>query len=208
MFNKHNFSLAEFAGKEGRYNTDCIRITPEETVATNGVSLVKVTLPKESPDKFPPVDGVKPSVKFKPFCISAAAAARIGNAIPNEKSIPALNFAALDGKRTDAGENAVFAVSDLETPQVFSPKKSTGEYPKYQTIVPDKKKADFSIVLDAAQLAKLANAAAKFKAGGGKVLRLYFTEPDSAVLLEAVNSDTGQTWTGVLMPIRMEDNQP
>lgn len=207
MLNKHNFSMAEFAGGETRYALDCIHITPEETVVTNGESLVKVTLPKAPLENFPPVDGVKPSVKFKPFSISAAVAAKIGKAIPNDKQIPALNFAAIDGKRTDAGENAIFAVSDLETPQVFSPRKSTTPYPKYQEVIPDKEKATFSIALNAEHLAKLAKAAGKFQDGrwGNNEVRLYFTEQEKPVLMEAVNSETGQTWTGVLMPMRMED---
>ena len=202
MFNKHNFSIVEFTGDKARYAPSCIHITPKETVVTDGSCLVKVTLPKESPENFPPVDGVKPSAKFKPFSISTAAAAKIGNAIPNDKALPALNFAAIDGKRTDAGENAVFAVSDLETPQVFSPKKSAMQYPDYQKVVPDKEKATFSIALDAGYLAKLAKAAGKFTGDRNKKLVLYFTDHDKPVLMETVNLDTGQTWTGVLMPMR------
>jgi len=213
MLNKHNLAVHQFVTKEaGRYATNVIHVTPKETVATDGTVLVRVSTPKLDPANFPLVDGVKPSATFKPFNLSVDAARTIEKAIPKKSTIPILSNVMIDGKATDAHPDkdlpdcAVLAVSDLENPQVFHPKKDGGNFPNWQAVIPKREEAKFAICLDARLLAKLAQFAAKFAANDRvHEVRIRFYGEDKPVRLDAQGED-GQEWTGVLMPLRGPDD--
>lgn len=206
MLNKHNLSIARFAGGNKQYDKDVVHITPKETVVTDGSLLVRVTIPKGK-GIIPDIPGVEPSMKFDPFSIPKKAALDIEKAIPKDKSFPGLGRVVIDGKRTDEGEKAVLAVADTERTQIFQPTK-VGEFVKYESVIPAKSKEKFSIDLDPILLASLAESAVGFTpadtgAGrAGKRVTLRFYADDKAIRLDAHNSETGQDWTAVLMPLR------
>ena len=212
MLNKHNLAVHQFANREEwRYGNSCIHVTPKETIATDGTVLVRVSTPELDPKSFPQVDGITASTTFKPFNLPVDAAKAIEKSIPKKCSIPILSNVMIDGKATDAKPKdgmpdcAVLAVSDLENPQVFRPKKDDGKFPNWQTATPKREDAKFAICLDARLLAKLAQFAAKFANDRTRELRIRFYADDKPIRLDA-RSEDGQEWTGVLMPLRRPDD--
>ena len=213
MLNKHNLAIHQFATKEAsRYAINAIHVTPKETVATDGFILARVSTPKRDPANFPPVEGVKPSATFKPFNLPVDAARTIEKAIPKKSTLPILSNVMIDGEATDAKAKdgmpdcAVLAVSDLENPQVFRPRKDEGNFPKWETVIPKREDAKFAISLDARLLTKLTQFAAKFAADDRvHEVRIRFYGADKPVRLDAQGED-GQEWTGVLMPLRGPDD--
>ncbi len=213
MLNKHNLSITQFATRdESRYSLAGILVTPKETVATNGFTLAKVTTPKGlKVENFPVTPGVKPSTTFKPFNLPLDAADTIRKAIPKKCSIPILDKVMIDGKATDAKptdgtpDYAVLAVNDLENPQVFRPIKMSGQFPKWETVVPKRKDAKFAICLDARMLAKIAAWAAKFGDPRAPEIRIRFYGDTESVRFDARN-DAGQEFTAILMSRRGPSN--
>ena len=203
MINKHNLSIARFAGENGRYDIDAVHITPKETISTDGSLMVRVTVPKVK-GTLPEIPGIKPSMKFEPFSIPSRAALAIEKAIPKSKSLPVLNHVVIDGKRTDGGKQAVLAVTDMERTQIFQPTKMR-KFVDYETVIPKKGKEVFSVDLSPSYLSALADSAARFTAGGlGEegTVTLRFYSDGTAIRLDAHNEETGQDWTAVLMPRR------
>ena len=211
MLNKHNLSIHQFVSKDsGRYTLQGILVTPKETVATNGHVMAIVTTPGTKEENFPTIPGVELSAKFEPFILPVAAAKTIERAIPKNQTLPILEHVVIDGKATDAlpedggvNNSAVLAVNDLENPQVFHPRKLEGKFPDWQAQVPERKKAKFTIALDASLLAKLASYAAKFTDSRSNEVHIRFYADDKAIRLDA-RRDDGQEFTGVLMPLRIE----
>ena len=205
MLNRHNLSIARFAGAIGRQATDVLHITPKETVATDGSLQVRVTVPKVGIPPSQPPPGITPSNKFSPFSIPSDTALSIERAIPKDKGRAALSHVVIDGKQTDEGDKAVLAVTDMERTQIFQPVKP-GKFVDYESVTPKEDEAKFSIDLNPATLARLCESAAKFIAVAGRrenpIVTLRFYADDKAIRLDAVNKETGQDWTAVLMPMR------
>ena len=208
MLNKHNLAIHQFCDKD-KFSYQCIHVTPHETVATNGSYLVRVSTPKLDPANFPPVDGVKPSAIFKPFNLSVDAARTIEKAIPKKSILPILSNVMIDGEATDAKPKegvdcAVLAVSDLENPQVFRPRKDDGKFPNWQAVVPKREDAKAAFSVDARLLARLAQFVAKFSDGRASEVKIRFYGENGAIRLDARNSDTGQEFVGVLASLHGE----
>ena len=206
MLNKHNLAIHQFCDKD-KFSYQYIHVTPHETVATNGSYLVRVSTPKLDPANFPLVDGVKPSAIFKPFNLPVDAARTIEKAIPKKCTLPILSNVMIDGEATDAHPDkdlpdcAVMAVSDLENPQVFRPRKDDGKFPNWQTVVPKREDAKAAFSVDARLLARLAQFVAKFSGDRASEVKIRFYGDDKGIRLDARNGDTGQEFVGVLMPL-------
>ena len=166
----------------------------KETVATDGRSLIRVSHPTESTLNFPKVPGFNPD-GFKDTLIRRDMAAAIAKAIPRKSNIPACLHAAIS---TDPDGNISAAVTDLDTPQVFNAKPSTGQFPAWEKTIPTKDPTA-SIRLNPVLLMTMAKAVKDFGVTS-VVLDLY--DKESAVRFTAKNTATDQNFTGIVMPLR------
>ena len=100
MLNRHNLNIARLAAKdESRYMVTGVRVSPSETIATDGRQLTRVTTPKFKADDFPVKDGFKPTTTFEPFILPAQSALAIAKALPKKSTLPILLNAAIGEHR-------------------------------------------------------------------------------------------------------------
>jgi len=126
--------------EDPRYSLNGILIEPDgSTVGTDGHILHKYT-PGKAPAEFPPIEGIElDGPEADPFILPLDACKALKKAFPakSAKTLPILReYAAVDTAQTNANGNAVIAVTDLENPTVFRPKKIDGAFPTYENVVP------------------------------------------------------------------------
>ena len=202
MLNKHNLNIAKLAAKdESRYMVTGVRVSPEHTICTDGHQLTRVTTPKMGVDDFPAAEGFTAAAKWEPFILDAKAALAIAKAIPKSTTIPVLEHAAV-GEATNDNGHAQIMVNDLESPQVFTPRKMDGQFPDYERVIPDKAKAAFTIGLNPLLLLSVLQAMKGFVNVKAPRMTLRFYDTDSAIRLDVSNDE--QEWTSVLMPMRLD----
>jgi hypothetical protein len=86
LLNKHSLNVHEFAAQEeSRYTLRAIHVTEQETVATNGHYLVRVSHPTINPNQFPVVPGFKNGAAFKSFLFPVDAVKQLLKALPKGK---------------------------------------------------------------------------------------------------------------------------
>ena len=202
MLNRHNLNIAKLAAKdESRYTLTGIRVSPDETMCTDGHQLTRVTTPKVDVEQFPVKDGFTPTRDFEPFLLPSQAALSIARALPKRSTIPILLNAAI-GKQTDVNGCAQIAVTDLDDYQIFTPRKMDGKFPDYERVIPNKADATFTIGLNPLQLLAILQQVKGFvdTREPTMVLRLY--DASSAVRIDVSNDE--QEWTSVLMPMKLD----
>jgi DNA polymerase III sliding clamp (beta) subunit (PCNA family) len=200
MLNRHNLRVAEFASDDAsRISLNGILVSPEATVATNGHYLAWVSTPTgQSVDSFPIVAGAPALTDtFKPFILGTDAARDIAKSLPKKTTIPILANAGIGFE----AEKPVIVTTDLENPKVFRPHALEGQFPNFDVVMP-KDKPTFQITVNSEYLAKIAKAFSDFQPKTSKGLRMSFYDKGSSIRFDAVNGDTGQGMTAVLMPIR------
>jgi hypothetical protein len=193
MLNKHNLNVAKFICKDSsRYNLSAIYVKPEATVATNGHYLVWCSSDSVSSKHFPVVPNFAGAQDtFKPFLLDAAKANEIAKAVPKKSKIENV---AVNVEQNELGETqATFAVTDLESPQVFSAKSESGQFPNYDTVVPKWENAKFRIALNAAYLAKIAKAFEQFSEKPSNLVVLSFYGSDEAMRFDGTRNGQGMT---------------
>jgi len=201
MLNKHNLDVAKFASKEeSRYTMNAILVTPHETVATDGHRLVRVSLPKR--EDFPSRNGFEALETWTPFLLPVKTAQNVAKAIPQRQTIPALEMVGIGKPQGEDETTCELVVTDLEEWRTFAVRKLTGTFPKWSQVIPQGEFA-FEITVDASYLAEMAAAASKFTDAPTSSLTIRFRADhcDKAIRMDARRSD-GQTWVGVLMPVR------
>jgi hypothetical protein len=137
MLNKHNLNLAKLAPTNERRLAAGIRVTPSITAVTDGSLLATVTTADMKPADTPEIPGFSgASLEFTPFTLDKDTALKVAKALPRRCHIPILNFAFV-GKSEDNG-HAELAVTDLDSPQVFRPKKvdHPSSYPDWEKVIP------------------------------------------------------------------------
>ena len=211
MLNKHNLNVAKLAAKdESRYTLTGIRVSPDETMCTDGHQLTRVTTPKVNVDDFPAGEGFTATAKWEPFILDAKAALTIAKAIPNGSTIPILHHAAI-GEATNVNGHAQIMVNDLESPQVFTPRKIDGQFPDVERVldgVPEDK-ADVVVGLGFDVLLPVLREMKRF-AGNVRAFKMSIYLPkdgkvvDSGIRLDCENDD-GQHWTSVVMPHAIDE---
>jgi len=204
-------NVAQFASKEeSRFAITGILVEEHATVATNGHYLAWVSEDSAEASAFPIVPGFGAAAadERKKFLLDRESALAIAKAVPNGKSLPILSHVAVKTEtNVENGETqGVLAVTDLERPQVFHPKPSSGQFPNYQAVIPDWDKAKFRISVNADYLALIAKAFAGFAGEPHKTVVLSFYGEDHAMRFDGSTRD-GQGMTAVLMPMRGTGDQ-
>lgn len=203
LLNKKSLKLADFAPKdEARYILNAIHVTETETRVTDGHLLVRVSHPKDANSKtstFPVVPGFTPN-GFKSALLATATAKEIAKATPAKEKIPILNYAAMSLSEDGSIQ---CAVTDLESPRVFSIKSMAGTFPNCDGIMPPVP-ARFSIALDASLLLKIVKYASDFGDERCPAIKLQFWGEDKPIRIDC-DSDRDQGMTALLMPLRAGD---
>jgi DNA polymerase III sliding clamp (beta) subunit (PCNA family) len=208
LLNRNNLEIAKFALKESsRYALDSVYITPADTVATDDIQLVIVSTPDMPEDGFPAIEGFQPCGKeFESFLIDQKSALDLSASIPRKSLLPVLEHVQVGVEESDPPRRC-FAVTDLDNPQIRSVKKQEGVFPDYKSVIPDSKKAKFAFYMNPELLAKAAAAVTKFLPKGSvkdkkaPSMLITFYGEDKPLRLDALNPDTGQRMTFVIMPM-------
>lgn len=209
MLNKWNLETAKFASKEqSRYSINAIQVEPERTVATDGHSLVVVSNnPALKAEHFPAVEGMEVLDAFSPFLTPAADALAVAKTLPRKVNIPVLAYAAV-AKNGDEGMKLVVSSPPDAQIKTVTPDRDS-RFPLYQCAFPVKQPV-FEITVNGQKLAALVEFLGKFADAGyssqsAVTLRLYDNE--TAIRMDAVNKETNQQATGLLMPMRDSGNK-
>jgi len=204
MLNKHNFEIAPFTGESGRSSLplEAILVNPQETVATDGIVLVKVSASKIPAGEFPKHDGFQASDDFAPFLLPAASAKDILKLLPKKSVIPLAQCVAVDAEKTNENGRACLLVQRPDF-QPLNIGKESGTFPDYQKVFPQDS-PEFSLRVNAHYLKRLAQAAAAFTDTRDDAIMIHYYGGANPIRLEAERQETGQRWTALLMPLRDE----
>ena len=220
LLNKNNFAVSFAAAKEqSRYTMHAILVTDQETVATDGHILARVSLPTEAKKQdFPNPPGFTPN-GFTKALVPVLTCKDIEKAIPKKPNFPILQHAAI----TTSEKNVQVAVNDLESPRVFTVKPPEGQFPNWDSSalwdhskpaeparngLPAQPAKDgkpvIDIAFDANLLKRVLDAAVKFSNGDRiKPVRLRFYGNNDSMRFDMVNDD-GQELNGLVMPVRSD----
>lgn len=205
MINRHNLAIAIACQKEGnRYTTQSILVTPNETVATDGHRLLRVSNPPSEAEHFPYSETFAASDSYPEFQLPAKDAKLIEKQLPNKPAFPVLGCVAIDGARTAKNGNAYFGISDGGHVREIAVSKPEGKFPDWKGVMPTGEPT-FQITVDAAIIADILTLAAKAIPDPKKTLApvtLTFYAPDQAFRIDGVLKTTEQQWTAVVMPLR------
>lgn len=199
MLNKFNLEIATCCSKEEtRYSIEHVLVTDKETAATDGHRLVIVSLPENSSELFPEVEGVKQSDEFERFMIPAASALEVARNIPQTK-ISVLNHAIFDASRK---KTIRLAVAPSDNVKIYEVKRNEVWFPKYESIdITDK--PEFEICLDPNLFIELMRLFGRFLSNEKyKQVKFQFFGLERQVKMIAKNTETGQTMTAFIMPMK------
>lgn len=198
LLNKHNLNIAKIVAKEeSRYTLNAIQCSPEGTVATDGHRLAHVTLPSMDEANFPVIPNFEPSNGHTgTFLLPSKAALEISKALPKKSTFPILQHAVV-GIATPDSETVSLAVTDSQSPKVFTERKVSGQYPNWQMVVPKPEEAKLTIDFNPQYLMDAAKLAMEF---GADTVTLRLRDASNSITMECKNDKTGQEMTQVIMP--------
>lgn len=205
MLNRHNLSIASIVPKDDEDLGRGIYVTKDVTYATDGAILVVVSTPDIAMDDIPAIDGIKPSEDPTPFILPAKIALDVAKAIPRHTTLPILHNAYVE---SNGSETAKIAVTDLDSPRLFTFTKPSGNMPNYNRVMPNKEDAELCVIVDAEKLIsvlKLISPVAKKDFGSPVAMR--FEAHDKQFRIDAVVNNGEQTATGVVMPMSYGHNE-
>jgi hypothetical protein len=223
MLNKYNLQIAALCSREAsRFTLNKILVTPDFTAETDGHQLIRVTTPKQfDPETFPEVPGCGKAAKdFKPFLIPSSDALDLIKAIPKKQPIPILDNVAVTLPADPEGD-PILVITDLQQNKTYraaqekDPKRKE-TFPDFNRVMPKVEKAVFEVHFDCALLGRVMRQIENFNRSGSTGMapaRIRFYDPevhdghysDSAIRIDAVNDETGQELTAVVMPMRLDD---
>tara|TARA_R110000868_G_scaffold49697_1_gene159901 strand:- start:3414 stop:4037 length:624 start_codon:yes stop_codon:yes gene_type:complete len=206
MLNHNNFAIAKLASKENsRFTLNGILVEPNQTVVTDGHLLAVVTGTPEA-DTGSPVDATEGPAITSFICPSAEA---LGVAVASKGGY--LGLADIPESKnkeckinTKSGSSMVLNIQPLE-----------GNYPDYQRVIPSMDKYTVRVKLDAVLVAAMIAQLNEFMKNKNESKNTFILSlaPDAVtnvisgpVILEAENA-LGQTFKGLIMPMRMDDKK-
>jgi len=209
LIKKEALEVARAASKDPtRYTRNSLYIDSDgTTVATDGhIMMLYQPDPEkqDDPSEYPMAETCNPASTetLKPCSISSVEALTLAKAISKDKRLSILRNAALDAKRTNEGENAVFMVAEVDKRQVISIKKIDADFPRYKKILPALPKNPVFIGFNIALFKTLLDALEK--AGAENISVIAPTNGEQAMHLKAKSAHG--TLEAVIMPLR-EDHE-
>lgn len=199
MLNKSNLQIADLASKEeSRFSINGILVTPEETVATNGHILARVTMPKVDGD-FPDFPGCTRAEQFEPFVLDRKTAKEIARAIPIRPTLPILEHVLIGSEGSNG--TASLAVTDLELTRVFLTKKTTLPFPDYKKVFP-KDSPEYVVAFNCDYLIAALKQVRGFIGNFTACAVMCFHGPQGPLVISAEKD--GQRMDVMIMPMRNE----
>jgi len=137
LLNRYNFLIHTFCDKSStRPELGGIFISPDHSVATDGVKMIKVDNPKDvNSDDYPVLPNKSnPLGKFNSFILPQEKAKEVLSVFNNQKkseTLPILNHAIIMKNDKD---NVEIGKTDLESFNSITSRKIEGEYPKYNEL--------------------------------------------------------------------------
>jgi DNA polymerase III sliding clamp (beta) subunit (PCNA family) len=202
MLTRDQLAIVKLAAEEDEniVSINGLLVTPGRTVATDGVILAMVSGHTAPAEQFPNFPGFEAADTFPAFILKRSDAISIAKAIPKGDSIWPIRHAAVNRLNTSE-----IAVNDLSTKQTFLFEPISGQFPKYDTVIPKKEEAAFVIRFDAKKLGEMMMLIAASSPVIAPVeLRFYADREDgipAGMRIDAVTREE-QEWVGVLMPLR------
>jgi len=204
MLNKHNLTIANLAEKNAsNYALQGILIESKRTVAADSYCAIIVETNKIPAKQFPQTQGCTPTDEFKPFILPRADALAIAKALPSKSIIPVLRTAAV-GSESDVDGTATIAVNNLESAQVFHPRKTDMKFPNVDLCFPKESDTKLEIGLDLDVLVPLLKTLQSMvkESSGCRAVKFSFIDPESAVRIDCT-SDDEQKITALVMPYKL-----
>jgi len=189
---------------ESRFNINVLRVESDgRTVATDGHRLYTVTPPPDADDaEYPDVGDVPATLDpLADFSMPRDVAERIAKALPKKPRLAILGSARLDVAATNADGKVRVVVTDLDTVTPIEARKVDGDFPDWRQVLPEGDPVA-SFTVNGRYLADVAKAAADFSGTRGCAVRVECFGELSPIRFTAENPETGQTFVGVVMPMR------
>jgi hypothetical protein len=213
LLNPKVLRLSKAASKEPQRETlACVHIRADGSAeATDGHMLVRWTpTEKLDPKEYPIIEGVNAGgvdeegnplePELEPFMLPRESAEGILKALPKGRTtFPILRNVLLDTEKTNADGNAVMAVTNLETAQVFKPRKTEGQFPDLDKVIPTGKRPAIRMGFDLHYLGILLDT---LKALNVRYIQVKSYDELEPIKIEAIDSDSEGEVLAVLMPCR------
>lgn len=218
LLNRNNLEIAKFCSKDiTRPLLQKLRILPGRTEASNGVVLVRVTIPQAEDDDFPKINGftVTKKSKRKEVLVEGKDIARITKDIPKVNTLPILAHAQVDFHGSNGSLRVATTNLDTSTIREYRTPDDT-PYPNTDKIMPghkdcvsgtpafNKDEPVFTIGFDAQLLASVLTEAAKYQPITHGV-KIEFYGYKCGARITAHSSDTGQDFEALVMPSRLAE---
>ena len=196
-FNKHNFNIKDFTLGDIGLGIKGMFISPKETVATDGHSLIRVSSLSINKNKVADAGRIVPG-NFIPFSIGKFDIEKILKLLPKKEttSLPHLNCLYVyysNGKIVELG------TCDHQTANLIKIKSEDGKYPRYQELK-NQKGHYLEIEVNVKYLKRFIDFYAEFLKNKPDGLKIKIPkDPAKAIIFEADND--GQKVDGLLMPL-------
>lgn len=204
MLNRNNFEVEKYASREtSKYSLHAILVQPDATVATDGHTLIWMSVPEFEPGNFPSIDGFGEATnKYHTFMLNGDTARKIAESLsrPGTQTIPILETAAV----SEDGDRRAIAVTDLENPLIFPVSKVEGSFPNYGAVIPHPKNIKLRVAVNPEYLRRIAETAIRLQRNGAKMVIISFQDQQSALRFDAVNGQE-QSMTAMVMPMKFDE---
>ena len=195
MYNKANLEVATIIENSYRFG---VVFEPEQTWATNGEALIKITTPLEKLEDFPELSG-KQELSNQ-IQIEKEDAFKIKKMIPKKACMPILKNIVFTGIENGL---AKFATTDLSTATEIKARIKEGKPPDPASIYPETAPV-FSICFNVDLLLTVLKIIkeAKENKSYAKKIKIDFWDKDKVARIQAKNSDTEQEIEAGIMPMK------
>lgn len=194
FLNRLNLLIAKLAEKaSSRFTPSAVMADAAVTAATDGHALIVVSRPP-APEEPPPIEHFnrEEGTLLIPRDVAIGLAKR---AKKSKGCIVQLG-------RNGSAEKRAAAIG---TDEIVHFDQAAGTFPNYNAVMPNHRDAVFTISVDPRLLSSVCDMLNEIIDKQPPIYRaitLRFYGPDKAIRLDALNEETGQTATAVLMPMR------
>ena len=195
MYNKANLEVATIIENSYRFG---VVFEPEQTWATNGEALIKITAPLEKLEDFPELSG-KQELSNQ-IQVEKEDAFKIKKMIPKKAGMSILKNIVFTGVENGL---AKFATTDLSSATEIKARIKEGRIPDLTSIYP-KETPVFSICFNVDLLLTVLKIIKEAKEDRSytKKIKIDFWEKDKIARIQTKNEDTGQEIEAGIMPMK------
>lgn len=205
LFNKYNFDIRTFAGKNcySKPEVEGVFITPNETIATDSFSMIKVaSVSGTELTEYPAhPDGKKILRDFNSFILPTEKANDVLGLFKKvNDTLPIINNAVI--LKSNKGQ-AEIGKTDLESFNSVNSRTIEGQYPKYKELYSKQRNQKcIKVVVNAKFLRKIANFYSTFCDDFDSEVEISIPIKKNGIIgFRAIRKSTNQNAEAILMPI-------